>query len=248
LLKFEPSPLTRDALREEAEYIAEYAKESQLKTVVTAESLQVSQTQPFEKGDFIPGIGMEKRINNFAYRSKVDDVSGVYNLDQGFLVASLVEIVPEHIKSLEDVKSSIITSLKAEKSMNQAKERAQIAYDKIKSGNPFDQVAADDSLTVQETDFFNMTGYIPNVGKEPAFVGAAFAQNIGEFSQPVKGTRGYYILQVIDKQDINDEDFENQKEQIKLQLAAQYKQQVFGQWYEEVKAKANIKDYRELYF
>jgi len=248
LLKFEPSPLTRDALREEAEYIAEYAKESQLKTVVTAESLQVIQTQPFEKGDFIPGIGMEKRINNFAYRSKVDDVSSVYNLDQGFLVASLVEIVPEHIKSLEDVKSSIITSLKAEKSMNQAKEQAQIAYDKIISDNPFDKVAADDSLTVQETDFFNMTGYIPNVGKEPAFVGAAFAQNIGEFSQPVEGTRGYYILQVIDKQDINDEDFENQKEQIKLQLAAQYKQQVFGQWYEEVKAKANIKDYRELYF
>ncbi|MBN2413548.1 peptidylprolyl isomerase [candidate division KSB1 bacterium] len=248
LLKFEPSPSTRDALREEAEYIAEYAKDSKLKTVVTAESLQISQTQPFEKGEYIPGIGMEKRINYFAYRSKIDDVSSVYNLDQGFLVASLVKIIPEHIKPLEEVKSAIITSLKGEKSMNSTLEHAQAAYDKIKSGNTFDQVADDDSLTVEETDFFNMTGYIAKVGREPAFAGTAFTLNIGEFSEPVKGTRGYYILQLIDKQEINEQDFENQKEQIKLQLAARYKQQVFGEWYEEVKAKANIKDYRELYF
>ncbi len=248
LLKFEPSPSTRDALREEAEYIAEYAKDSKLNTVVTAESLQVNQTQPFEKGEYIPGIGMEKRINYFAYRSKIDAVSPVYDLDQGFLVATLVNIIPDHIKPLEDVKSSIITSLKAEKSMNKAKEQAQFTYEKIKSGKPFDQVAADDSLTIEETDFFNMTGYITKVGKEPAFAGAAFTLNVGEFSEPVKGTRGYYILQLIDKQEIKEEDFEKQKEQIKLQLAARYKQQVFGQWYEELKAKAHIKDFRELYF
>ncbi len=248
LLKFEPSPSTRDALREEAEYIAEYAKESKLTTVVTAESLQVSQTQPFEKGDYIPGIGMEKSVNYFAYRSKIDDVSSVFTLDQGFLVASLVKIIPAHIKPLEEVKATIITSLKGEKSMNSALEHAQAAYEKIKSGSTFDQVAANDSLKVEETDFFNMTGYIAQVGREPAFAGTAFILNVGEFSEPVKGTRGYYILQLIDKQEPNDQDFENQKEQIKLQLAARYKQQVFGQWYEEVKAKANIKDFRELYF
>jgi len=248
LLKFEPSPSTRDALREEAEYIAEYAKDVKLKTVVAAESLQVTQTQPFEKGEYIPGIGMEKSVGYFAYRSKIDDVSSVYNLDQGFLVASLVKIIPEHITPLEDVKTSIITSLKAEKSMEMAKAEAQAAYDKIKAGNPIDQVAAEDSLTIQETDFFNMTGYIANVGNEPAFAGTASTLNVGEFSEPVKGTRGYYILQVIDKQEMQEEDFEKQKEQIKLQLAARYKQQVFGQWYEDVKAKAKIKDYRELYF
>ncbi len=248
LLKVEPSPATREAMREEAEYIAEYSKETGFRTVVAAESLTVSQTPPFEKNAYIPGIGMETRVNNFAWRSKVGNISQVFNLDQGFLVAALAEVQAEHVKKLQDVKAEIITAVKNEKSLAAAQERAQKALDNIKAGTPFDQVAAQDSLSVQETDYFTMSGYVPKVGKEPEFTGAAFALNPGDFSQPIKGARGYYLLQVVDKQEVNMQEFESQKEDLKLQLAARYKQQIFGQWYEDVKKKADIKDYREMYF
>jgi len=248
LLKIEPSPATREALREEAEYIAEFGKENGLKTVVAAESLTVSQTAPFEKGAYIPGIGMETRVNNFAWRSDVGDISQVFNLEQGFLVAALAEVQPEHVKKLEDVKGEIVNAIKNDKSMENAREHAQKACDNIKAGMPFDQAAAQDSLSVQESDLFAMGGYVPKIGKEPEFVGTAFALKLGDFSQPVKGARGYYLLQVVDKQEMNMQEFESQKEDLKLQLAARYKQQIFGQWYEDVKKKADIKDYREMYF
>ncbi|NIA28283.1 MAG: hypothetical protein GWP06_00040 [Actinobacteria bacterium] len=247
LLKFEASPATREALKDEANYIAEYAKESDLATVVKAEGYEVKKTPPFAEEAFIPGIGMERRVNRWAFRSGKGKLSDVFYLDKGYLVASLADIIKKHIKPLDEMRTQIVNTLKTEKRMELAKAQCEAAYNKIKAGTPIDEVAADDSLKVKETDEFTMTGYVPGVGREPRFVGAAFALDIGEYSQPIEGTRGYYLLQVIDKKDIDEKAFESQKENLKKALIARKQQQLFGAWYSAIKKKAKIKDYRGDY-
>ena len=247
LLKFEVTPSTRESLREEAEYIAEYAKESGLASVAEAEGYEVKKTQPFVKEGFIPGIGMERRINRWAFRSKVGDVSDVFYLDRAYVIASLAEIIREHIPEVDEVRNRIVNTLKAEKRMELAKAQCEAAYQKLQSGVPFDEVAADDSLEVKETQEFGLGGYVPGVGREPAFVGTAFALDVGEFSPPIKGTRGYYIIQVIDRKDIDEKAFEAQKENIKRQLLDRKRQQLFAEWYNAIKEHAKIKDYRSDY-
>jgi hypothetical protein len=47
---------------------------------------------------------------------------------------------------------------------------------------------------------------------------------------------------------INETDYQQQKEMIRSQLYDRARQNAFSQWYTDLKEKAKIKDYRELYF
>ncbi len=247
LLKFEPSAATREALRDEANYIAEAAKESNLTTIAKAEGVAVQQSPLFASEDVIPGIGMERRINRYVFRSEKGKVSDVFYLDKGFVVFSVAEIVAEHTKPLTEVRAQIISSLKNQKRLELAKARCQSAYEKLKAGATIEEVAGQDSLTIQQTDFFTMSGYVQNVGREPRFVGAAFGLEIGQVAPPVESTRGYYLLQLVDKTPFNEQEFTQQKESLKRQVLQNRQQAMFGLWYQALKAKADIKDYRSDY-
>lgn len=248
LLKFEPSVNTREALSYEASYLSEYAKDSDLATVAAAESLTIQSTDFFQKGGFIPGIGMERGLSRWAFANKAGDVSDVIHTDKGYLVGSLAEIEEEHIKPIEEVKTEIERRLRAEKRMELAKEKCLTAYEKIQSGYSFDQFAAEDSVEIKQVDSFTMSGYVPGVGREPAFIGAAFALNIGEISKPVRGTKGYFLIQLLEKDEFNQTAFENVKEQTKSRLLEQRRQSVYGKWYANLKKLSEVKDFRDIYY
>lgn len=248
LLKFEASPMTIESQREEAEYISEFAKETNLDTVVQAEGIEIQITPPFEKEAFIPGIGMEQRINRFAYRSEVGTVSSVYNTAKGFYVVQVAEVIPEHTKPLEEVRNQIINKLEEEKRMQLAKNRAKRIYDQIQQGTPLDEAAMQDSLEVKSSDLVNVSASIKGIGREPRVAGAAYALQVGEISKPVKGSRGYYLIQLVDKKDINEENYAGQKQSLLYQLINQRQNMIYNQWYTRQKEKSNIEDYRGMYF
>jgi parvulin-like peptidyl-prolyl isomerase len=141
LIKFEISPRTRENIREEAGYLAEAAKESNLMTVAKAENLECKTSQPFVQGGFIPGIGMESRVSNYIFRSEKSTVSDVFQTERGYLVLQVKDVIKEHTKSLAEVKEQIITKLKTEKAMVLAKEQCQTAYNQLSSGKSLADVA-----------------------------------------------------------------------------------------------------------
>ncbi|RPI03575.1 MAG: hypothetical protein EHM72_01080 [Calditrichaeota bacterium] len=247
LLKIEPSNATRDALRDNALYLAEASKESDLKTVAEEEKLQIATTQPFTSDGFIPGIGMEQRVSRFAFRAKIGDVSDVLYLDRGYLVAELKEISKEAVPKLDAVRSSIVTTLKTEARMNLAKQAAQAVYDKLGAGSSLEAIAQSVNLGVTTTDEFTAGRSIAGVGKEPRFAGVALSLNQGDISQPVEGSRGYYLIQLFQKTEFNETDFEQQKEMLKSQLTVRQRNQMFTLWYTKVKSEAKIKDFRNDY-
>ena len=247
LLKFEPSNKTRDALRDNAAYLAETAKESDLKTAAEAEKTTVQTTAPFTADGFIPGIGMEARVIRFAFRSKVGDVSDLIYTDAGYIVAQLKQIDQEHTQSLETVRPRIITALKTEQRMNLAKAAAEAAFAAQAAGTPLDLVAQQHGSALQTSDEFTLGRSIPGIGREPVFAATAISLNIGEVSKPVKGNRGYYLIQLIDKNEFNESDFQLQKETLRAQLAVRQRNQLFSQWYKKVKDEAKIKDFRSDY-
>ncbi|NLP08771.1 hypothetical protein GX408_00100 [bacterium] len=247
LLKYEISPKTRENLREEAAYLAEAAKESNLATIAKAEKLVCKRSQPFFSGGFIPEVGMESRVNNFVFRSKKGTVSDVFQIERGYLVLQVLDILPAHVRSLTEVKEQIVNKLKHDKAMAVAREKCQAAYSRAASAASLAAVAAENGLAVQTTDSFPMTGYVPNIGKEPAFVGAAFALKPGQVSKPVEGSRGYFLLRLIEKSSFNEQEFASQKENLKNQILNRRQQSMFGQWYAALKEKSKIKDFRKDY-
>lgn len=247
LIKYEMTPATRENLREAAGYVAETAKESNLTTVAKAENMVCKRSQPFTSGGFIPEIGMESRINNFCFRSEKGTLSDLFQIERGFLVLQVVDVIPEHVKSVADVKDQIISKLKNEKAMAVAKEKCQAAWSKVSSGSTLAAVAAEEGLTAKTTDSFTMSGYVQDVGREPRFVGAAFSLNPGTVAKPTEGSRGYYLIKLLEKTEFNESDFTGQQDNLKNQILSRRQQMMFSQWYTALKEKAKIKDFRKDY-
>ncbi len=247
LLKIEPSNKTREALRDVASFIAEAAKESGLKAAAESEKVSVQTTPPFTAEGFIPGIGFEPRLGRFVFRAKLNQVSDVIGTESGYVVAQVKQMTKERTLPLKEARDRIVMSLKNEKRMEAAFKAANEAYAAYTSGTPLETVALNNNLTLNTTDEFVLGRAIPGVGREPAFAAAAISLEPGQVSQPVKGSRGCYLIQLVSKTPFDENDFQQQKEAIRAQLAVRLRNQAFSQWYTKVKNDAKIKDYRADY-
>ncbi len=248
LLKYEMSPRTREALQDEANYIAETAKEQSLKSVAASENVEIKHSEPFATGGYIPGLGMESRINNWVFRNSKGAISDVFYTERGYVIVQIAEVIDEHIKPWSEVKDQIASKLKNEKALLQAREKCQKIADQARSSGSLESAAAAAGLKVQQSDQLGFNSYLASIGREPRFAGVAFGLPVGTISSPIEGSRGYYVLKVLERTPMNESDFEGQKESLRSQLTQRKQQGVFTQWYTALKEKANIKDHRKDYF
>jgi len=164
-------------------------------------------------------------------------------------VYRIADIQSERTKPFEEVKANIKNTLLTEKRMELAGDHAREIYEKIQQGATFEAAAAEDTLEVKQTEPITRNGFVPDVGREPKFTGAAFAlEASGDISQPIKATRGYYLIQLVSKDEFDEAAYQAKKEQIRNQLIQRKESQVFANWYAEAKENAKIEDMRENYF
>ena len=245
LLKYVPSNQTRDEIKTQATLFAMDAIELGIEEAAKKDTVKLQETPFFTRGGFIPGIGFARDLSEWVFNGKVGDIKEQpFETDRGFVVARIEAIQKEHIKPLEEVKPTIRNILVQQKKKELAGQRCAEERQKMKAPEDFERVAREDSLEIKETNYFTRNDYIPGVGREPNFVGAAFGLEANEISQPVEATRGYYLIKLLDKTKIDEADFQRQKSQIYTQLLNQKKQRAFMEWYSELKKKAKIKDYR----
>jgi len=125
---------------------------------------------------------------------------------------------------------------------------AQAMKERVAKGMSFEEAAQAESLAVKRPEPFTLSSYIPEVGRDTKFLGTAFSLKPREVSDPVEGVRGYYLITLVDKTPFNEADFQAQKQSIKEQLLERKRSSAFSNWYSQLKERAKIKDYRDLYF
>jgi parvulin-like peptidyl-prolyl isomerase len=249
LLKFQPSRQTIETARDSANYFSAAAKEAGWEATLKSEKLAAQTSAPFAKGSgFVPGIGMKPSVSNFVFRSEAGTISEVFDVPSGFMVLRVAEAQKERIRPLEEVQAQIENVLRSEKLKEMAFEAAKAAREKLAGSMTLEDLAAQDSLEIKTPEAFARSGFISGVGRDPGFIGTAFSLQPNQISPAVKGARGAYLIQLLHIEPINETDYQQQKEMIRSQLYDRARQNAFSQWYTDLKEKAKIKDYRELYF
>jgi parvulin-like peptidyl-prolyl isomerase len=249
LLKFQPSRQTIEAAKDSASYFASLAQESGWEEALKLEKL-AAQTSPFfdEGSGFVPGVGVKRSVSYFVFRNTAGAVSEALEVPQGFLVLRVAEVQGERIRPLEEVQAQIETILRSEKLKDFAHEAAKAARAKLDQNMTLEDLAAEDSLEMKTVEPFARSGFVSGLGRDPNFIGTAFSLQPNQISPAVKGTRGSYLIQLLHLDAIDEADYQAKKETIREDLTNRARQSAFTEWYTHTKEKANIKDYRDLYF
>ncbi len=189
----------------------------------------------------IAGLEHPREIVRWAFKSKVGEVSDVFELGENFVVASLTVAREEGIAPLSQVTEEIKVKVIREKKGELLSEKVKNA---MKASMSIETIAQNLGSKSEQALGVSYSSYqIPNAGFEPNVIAAAATSSEGKVVGPIVGNSGVYVLAVTAKNkeagDLNME---------KSRLTNMFGSRAYYEAYEALKKNAEIKDKRSKFY
>lgn len=190
-----PSSQTyQDVYMTASSFAGENETNEQFEAAIEEEGLNKRTTGFFDHNKYdIPGVTQPRQIIRWAFNEEtsVGDVSGVFEDEAKFIVASLTEKRPAGHLSLEDVKTQIeplvLRKKKGEKIINQIEE---------KSGD-LNTIAAAMGQEIKHYEQLRFNGRnLKGFGPETKVIGKVFEMEPGKTSEPIEGNMAVYMVRL----------------------------------------------------
>ncbi len=218
------------------------------KKAVIAQQLDKKVATVGESEQNIAGLEMSRGLIRAAYQAEnVNDIlvnnegSSIFEFGNKFVIAALVSVTEEGISSFEEVKLRVDLAVRKDKKadllMTKAKEAA--------TGGDLESIAQKLRSSVKNADNVTFASYsVPELGMEPAVIGAVASLAENKISAPVKGNSGVFLVKVISVNKGTDTDIAG--EQTRLVQAMSYR--VNYQAFEAHKKVSIIEDKRSKFY
>ncbi|CAM3800893.1 peptidylprolyl isomerase [Sphingobacterium prati] len=192
----------------------------------------------------LDGTEAPRDLIKWAFEAKKGDISDkVFETETSYILASLVDVQPKGVLSLDAVKKDIEPAVKNKVKAKVLKERFAKALAGTSSIDQVAQKVGKSAIHVENVVFANPV--IPGVALENAVVGTVFGLQPNKPSKAIEGNTGVYVVQVngfTNPSAISD--INGQKKQM---LAAKA-QRAWGSIFRALQDKAEIIDNRVKFF
>jgi peptidyl-prolyl cis-trans isomerase D len=161
----------------------------------------------------------------------------------GYYIVEFLESKPSYIPELKDITEQVQTALRKEKAKDLAKAEAQTVEADLKNGADWEAVIQKYTLEkLAPEPFSRRQNYLAEFpGKAAEVIKIAFGLKEGERSAVVELPENYCLIRMVKKTGIDAAKFTTEKDTLKKQLLQQKQNQVFQDFVEELKQKADIK-------
>ena len=197
----------------------------------------------------MPVLGSQS-LTSFAFSNDVGVISDPMELKYyGIVVAQITGKREAGQRLFEDMKDELAQKVVFKKKMNILKSKVNSVYQQIKSSERlFAITQIDPTIEVKTAAKVRNNGLVNGVGNEPALTQKALLAPLNKINEPVAGDNGWYIYQVIQKTNADMSGFAKSKKDMQLTLSTQAASSAYSQWFNALKDKADIQDYRGKLF
>jgi peptidyl-prolyl cis-trans isomerase D len=248
LLKIVPSEETLTEIKNKIDEFTLNARKAGFDIAASDEKLPVKESGLFVKGSFIPKLGLSEEVNQFVFDNKPGKISDPIESQSLYYVVQIKERKPAGVPSLSEAELLVKDELLKQKLGELAYQKGMRIYEEIRKGKDFRKVAEESKEKVMDSGEFTRNSFVPGVGKDPEFIGSAFALSTNQISPPVKTDQGTYILQLVSKSAVNDSTLKIQGDSLTIQLLRKKQSDFYTQWFENLKKSAKIEDFRNQYY
>ncbi len=249
LLKVFASPSTLAAIEEKANGFVQDAVVYGFEESAEDFEMDIIKTGPFSKSGFIPKLGSVPEISDFAFDAKAGDISDVILARNSLIVCQLDERIPLGYSPFEEVRDRVERTLLSQKQIEEAQKHAAGLRQNIEDGKSFEDMAASDGKQIEETDYFARYEFVPKIGSDPEFIGAAFSlSEDNPISRAVESRAGSYILKYVDRQAADTTLLAAQQDSLLQNTQDKERREIWSRWINSAKQNAEIEDYRSFYY
>ncbi len=172
----------------------------------------------YAPGDPIPGVGVNKDLDAALITLKKGQISQPVVLPGNkIVVADVMDVLPAHPASFEDVESQIRTKVNGDKLQQLLNQKGDELLAKAKAGGDLKKAAKDMGLEVKSPDEFTHSGAVEGVGSA-ATLADAFTKPVGTLLGPIAAQGNVVVAQVIAHIEPNMAEFPVQRDGIRDEL------------------------------
>jgi parvulin-like peptidyl-prolyl isomerase len=251
MLTIEPGNETIGKLHDKARSLYETvqgADRETFRTVAEKRDLRFQETPYFPRRDFVPGIGMSPYLANKTFIENPGYIGGPVTIGEAIVVYRIADVRKAHIPPLEQVREEVKKGIKQERKKEKAAQLCRETLHRVRQGTPLRDIRAGEGIRMMDTDYFTKQSRIPEIGREPELSEAAFRLNTGEVSEPVITERAAYLVQVTAHQPVDEDAFQAVYGTFTQKTLEAKQQKAVADWLDALRDRAEIKDYRWLYF
>ncbi len=199
-------------------------------------------------------LALEQAINGELVQSKADN-AGLANdpeVQQQLAMAKQQIIRSVYVQRLLDKEISegdlkakyneeigkipAVKEIKAAHILVPSEDKAKELITKLEAGEDFAKLAAENSGDPGNKDKGGQLGWFAKADMVPAFADPVFSMGKGEISKtPIKTEFGYHVVKVEDSRDRPKPEFEQVKQQIRVELQREKLEKMLGEWREVAK-------------
>ena len=184
--------------------------------VVRKAGLEPQMSPLFRYGQAVADLGSGDTFENLAFQLHKGEVGTPISVPKGQAIIQLADIVPEHVPTLEEVRTRAEEDYRTEQSKVLAEEKAKQFAAQVKTGD-FAKIAKADGLTAKESKDFTQQDFIEGVGSGSQ-LSAAFTLQVGQTSNVIPLRENSVVFRVVSHTPANDADFASQRDRIAEEL------------------------------
>lgn len=203
----------------------------------------VEETGLFFKGDPPLGFNFDKEIYDKIFNMALNSIDFLQEeaISGDLYIVRVKEKSPAKIKTKEEMASFIKTEIKKEKSEILAEDKANGLYKRISEDNlSLEEVSTLYGWETLETPFITRFDYLRGVGEAVQILDVIFESRSFTASKPFKTRKGYIIVRLDAFQEIDNDQFENDKEVYVNKVLAIKKERALKDWFVKVSKNAHL--------
>jgi parvulin-like peptidyl-prolyl isomerase len=249
LIKAEASNKTLADIEQKMNNLKADAETNGLKKAAEEYGLTMTESRPFPKGPSVPGVGQNQQLNDFAFKGKPGDISDVVSVRSGFFLIQIERRTPAGIAPYNDIKERLQSTILRERRVDLAHKRGEELVDQMSRGKTFQQIALETGKPILETGLFTRSQFVPKIGSDPDFIGAAFSLSPSKpYSKAVNSRTGSFILKFVEHQPMDANQFTVAADSLTNEMITSKRKDVWSRWISNLKQNAKIEDFRSTYY
>ena len=189
----------------------------------------------------LPSLQRQRNLVQWLFSddTKIEEIKKFSLTTGGYVVAQLTDVIPEGSINIDAIKEEVIQDIIK-------KSKADYLLEKYNSYNSLDSLSAVLGKEIETaTALTQKNNVLPGVGSEPYVIGVAFAMELNQPSDIIKGNKGVYMIEVSSKEIA--ENLESYQAYANV-LETEEKNRISSVIYNALKSAAIIEDNRPVYY
>lgn len=243
-LEVAPSDSTVLAMRESLDELRSKALDSDLTRAAGEMGYDVRTAAAVTPTGIVPGLSAVPQIGPMSHDMPAGSLTRVLETNRTWYLVEVGQHQPAGPAELDAVRDRVRTDILAERRLGATRERAEQLVGRVKLGESLAEAADTDSLTVETAENFTRSTGIPGLGRDAELLAAAFTLTPGTVSDPVRTDRGWVILRVDERPELDWAAFETQKPQLRQTRLFLKQNELLNDLLQRLRDEANIVDNR----